>query len=236
MFKKKMYFIGLLISAIGFSAAPEGLQAHKPVTSKYTYYQQIQPLFQFYCGGCHVSEGIAPMSLMTYKEAYPWAESIKEQLLADSMHPWHEDERLFQSLDYARKALAGMTTILQCHEQAMGELKEKKTMKMLGRHADTIDYVLFDASHGTGKTLDVEALDRFLEAAYTTDALGDVGFAVAGGLDAQTVEEKIPFLLAKYPDLSWDAEGRLHPLNNVGKRPLQMDIVKKYLQSSANVI
>jgi hypothetical protein len=92
MFKKKMYFIGLLISAIGFSAAPEGLQAHKPVTSKYTYYQQIQPLFQFYCGGCHVSEGIAPMSLMTYKEAYPWAESIKEQLLADSMHPWHDDE------------------------------------------------------------------------------------------------------------------------------------------------
>ena len=32
------------------------------------------------------------MSLLTYKEAYPWAESIKEQLLADSMHPWNDDE------------------------------------------------------------------------------------------------------------------------------------------------
>lgn len=151
-------------------------------------------------------------------------------------YPWHEDERLFGSLDFARKSLAGMTTILQCHEQAMGELKEKKTMKMLGRHVDVIDYVLFDASHGTGKTLDIEVLDRFLEEAYATDALGDVGFAVAGGLDAETVEEKLPFLLAKYPDLSWDAEGKLHPVNNAGKRPLQMDTVKKYLQSSANVI
>lgn len=151
-------------------------------------------------------------------------------------YPWHEDEKLFQSLDFARNALAGMTTILQCHEQAMDALKEKETMRVLGRYADSIDYVLFDASHGLGKTMDVEALDRFLEAAYENDALGEVGFAVAGGLDAETVEERLPYLLAKYPDLSWDAEGKLHPINNVGKRPLQMDIVKKYLQSSVNVI
>lgn len=151
-------------------------------------------------------------------------------------YPWHEDERLFRSLDFARNALAGMTTILQCHEYAMDALKEKGTAKMLGRYADVIDYVLFDASHGTGKTMDVEALDRFLETAYENDALDQVGFGVAGGLDAKTVEEKLPYLLEKYPDLSWDAEGKLHPINNAGKRPLQMDIVKKYLRSSVTVI
>lgn len=84
--------ISLFIAAIALFIAADGLQAHKPVTSKFTYYEHIQPLFRFYCGGCHVSEGIAPMSLLTYKEAYPWAESIKEQLLADSMHPWYDDE------------------------------------------------------------------------------------------------------------------------------------------------
>ena len=82
----------LFIAAIALFIAADGLQAHKPVTSKFTYYENIQPLFRFYCGGCHVSKGIAPMSLLTYKEAYPWAESIKEQLLADSMNPWNDDE------------------------------------------------------------------------------------------------------------------------------------------------
>ncbi len=67
--------------------------AHRPVTSKYTFHQNILPLFQFYCGGCHAPGRIAPMSLLRYDEAYPWAESIKEHLLADTMHPWHDDER-----------------------------------------------------------------------------------------------------------------------------------------------
>ncbi len=70
--------ISLFIAAIALFIAADGLQAHKPVTSKFTYYENIQPLFRFYCGGCHVSKGIAPMSLLTYKEAYPWAESIKD--------------------------------------------------------------------------------------------------------------------------------------------------------------
>jgi phosphoribosylanthranilate isomerase len=160
-----------------------------------------------------------------------WVDAVQ----FDSL-PWHEDESLFRSLDFARNELAGMTTIVQCHEQAMQNLGVAEIMKVLGRHADSIDYVLFDASHGMGKTLDVEALDVFLESAYASDRLSHAGFAVAGGLDARTVEELLPYLLAKYADLSWDAEGKLHPLNNVGKRPLQMDTVKKYLQSSANVI
>ncbi|MBM3264754.1 MAG: hypothetical protein FJY97_15200, partial [candidate division Zixibacteria bacterium] len=68
------------------------VEAHKPVTSKYTYYEHIQPLFRFYCGGCHRPDGIAPMSLLSYETTYPWAESIKEHLLAPSLHPYHDDE------------------------------------------------------------------------------------------------------------------------------------------------
>lgn len=68
-------------------------RAHKPVMSQYTYYEHIQPLFRVYCGGCHQPDGIAPMSLVSYQTAFPWAESIKEQLLADSLHPWHDDDQ-----------------------------------------------------------------------------------------------------------------------------------------------
>ncbi|MBI4551416.1 MAG: hypothetical protein HY710_04060 [Candidatus Latescibacteria bacterium] len=66
--------------------------AHKPVTAKYTFNEHIRPIFQTYCGGCHAPGRIAPMSLLTYQEAYPWAESIKEVLLAESLHPWHVEE------------------------------------------------------------------------------------------------------------------------------------------------
>src|SRR6185295_9211089 len=44
------------------------------------------------CGSCHVTGGIAPMSLMTYEEAFPWAESIRAELVAAHMPPWHAEE------------------------------------------------------------------------------------------------------------------------------------------------
>src|ERR1043165_6173463 len=41
------------------------------------------------CGRCHVPDGVAPMSLMTYKEAFPWAESLRAELIAGHMPPWN---------------------------------------------------------------------------------------------------------------------------------------------------
>lgn len=69
-------------------------------------------------------------------------------------------------------------------------------------------------------------------AAYTDYVL----FDAAGGLNAERVREDLPGLLAKYPDLSWDAEGQLHPVNNVRKRPLQLNFTKDYLQASVDVL
>jgi hypothetical protein len=62
--------------------------AHTPVTSKYDYNKDVFPLFREYCGGCHVPGGPAPMSLMTYGAAMPWAASIREELTAGRMPPW----------------------------------------------------------------------------------------------------------------------------------------------------
>jgi hypothetical protein len=39
-----------------------------------------------------VPGGVAPMSLMTYEEAYPWAESIRGELIAAHMPPWNADD------------------------------------------------------------------------------------------------------------------------------------------------
>src|SRR5262245_13172782 len=62
--------------------------AHKPITSPYTYSDDVFPIVRDRCGQCHVPGGVAPMSLMTYKDAYPWGESIRTELIAGHMPPW----------------------------------------------------------------------------------------------------------------------------------------------------
>ena len=65
--------------------------AHKPITSEYTYNDDAFPVFRDRCGGCHVEDGVAPMSLTTYADTLPWAESIRAELLAGHMPPWRVD-------------------------------------------------------------------------------------------------------------------------------------------------
>ena len=67
-------------------------EAHKAITSKYTYNDDVFPIFRDRCAQCHVENGVAPMSLTSYKDAYPWAESIRAELMAGHMPPWNAEE------------------------------------------------------------------------------------------------------------------------------------------------
>ena len=67
-----------------------GVDAHKAITSKYTYNDDVFPILRDKCGSCHVDGGAAPMSLLTYNDdggAVAWAESIREMLIAEAMPP-----------------------------------------------------------------------------------------------------------------------------------------------------
>jgi len=79
--------VALLIAAIAHAPA----EAHKPITSKYTYSEDVYPIVREHCGACHVAGGIAPMSLLTYEDARPWAESIRLELTTGHMPPWYGD-------------------------------------------------------------------------------------------------------------------------------------------------
>jgi hypothetical protein len=52
----------------------------------------VFPIVRERCGRCHVPGGVAPMSLMTYKEAYPWGESIRTELIAGHMPPGQTEQ------------------------------------------------------------------------------------------------------------------------------------------------
>jgi hypothetical protein len=66
-------------------------EAHKGITSKYNYNEHVFPILRERCGSCHYAGGPAPMSLVDYIAAVPWAESIREALIAEKMPPWYAD-------------------------------------------------------------------------------------------------------------------------------------------------
>src|SRR5207244_1020319 len=53
--------------------------------------KDVAPIFQTKCQECHQPNSIAPMSLITFEDARPWARSIKTRVAARQMPPWHID-------------------------------------------------------------------------------------------------------------------------------------------------
>jgi hypothetical protein len=85
----KLAALGLVVLAVAFGAPRT--EAHKGITSKYNYNEHVFPILRERCGGCHFAGGPAPMSLVDYIQAVPWAESIRESLIAQKMPPWYAD-------------------------------------------------------------------------------------------------------------------------------------------------
>src|SRR6185503_9264979 len=57
--------------------------------SSITFSRDVAPILQKRCEECHRHGGMAPMSLVTYEEARPWARSIKEKTVKREMPPFH---------------------------------------------------------------------------------------------------------------------------------------------------
>jgi len=76
--------VGLLFALPGGALAAEPSRA-------VTFAKDVAPIFQAKCQSCHEPGSIAPMSLITYQDARPWAKSIKARVAARQMPPWHID-------------------------------------------------------------------------------------------------------------------------------------------------
>ena len=87
-YRYTLFIVATITTAILIVAVTD---AHKPITSKYTYHQDVYPIFLNQCGGCHAADAVAPMSLLTYEDAYPWAQSIKEEVVNLTMPPWQAE-------------------------------------------------------------------------------------------------------------------------------------------------
>jgi hypothetical protein len=78
----------LTLGAVLTSPTPATAQ-QPPSTPVFT--KDVAPILQNKCQACHRPGYMAPMSLVTYEEARPWAKSIKSRVAARQMPPWHID-------------------------------------------------------------------------------------------------------------------------------------------------
>jgi hypothetical protein len=69
------------------TATPRAASGPAPVT----FTKDVAPILYKNCVSCHRDGEMAPMSLMTYKDARPWAKSIRKNVSERVMPPWHAD-------------------------------------------------------------------------------------------------------------------------------------------------
>ncbi|PYS08673.1 MAG: hypothetical protein DMG15_26260, partial [Acidobacteria bacterium] len=81
---------GLLLGTVGRSATAVAKEESDRVV---TFYKDVVPVLQKNCQTCHRPGQIAPMSLLTYKEARPWAKAMKAAVIARKMPPWFADPK-----------------------------------------------------------------------------------------------------------------------------------------------
>lgn len=74
----------LLMILLGASLAA---QAHDVITTPITWSREISRIVYDRCLPCHHA-GRSAFSLMSYTDIRPWAESVKEEVLARKMPPW----------------------------------------------------------------------------------------------------------------------------------------------------
>jgi hypothetical protein len=82
--------VGLSLCALLMGAAASNDTAPPP-PGKITFYKDVLPILQNNCQSCHRAGEVAPMALMTYEDARPWAVAIKLAVTTKKMPPWYAD-------------------------------------------------------------------------------------------------------------------------------------------------
>ena len=73
--------LAAVLAVSGSARAAEAEADYQP-----TFAKDVASILQQKCQVCHQPNSIAPMSLLTYQEARPWARSIKARVVAPVAH------------------------------------------------------------------------------------------------------------------------------------------------------
>ena len=82
----------LTILAAGLFLISTSAFAQTSAGGQVTFTKDVAPILQKACQDCHRPGMMAPMSLLTYQDARPWARSIKTKVATREMPPWFIDQ------------------------------------------------------------------------------------------------------------------------------------------------
>jgi hypothetical protein len=81
----------LIVVAVTLLGAPPLGPAHAAAADPPTFYEDVLPILQANCQSCHRPGEVAPMALLTYEQARPWARAIRTAVETRRMPPWFAD-------------------------------------------------------------------------------------------------------------------------------------------------
>ena len=88
--------VGLSGIVVAFAIASTVAVAQQPpaTSAPVTFTKDVAPILYRSSVRCHRPDEIAPMSLLTYNDARPWARSIKQRVSKREMPPWFLDKTI----------------------------------------------------------------------------------------------------------------------------------------------
>lgn len=105
--RKSLLVFGFTVLPL-LGAQPQG----EAITDRaMTFSKDVARIFYKNCVVCHHPNDIAPMSLMTYREARPWAAAIRQAVVQRVMPPWHADPNVGHYINDPRLSAADIATI-----------------------------------------------------------------------------------------------------------------------------
>jgi len=109
MIRESLIAAALAAAVYFMTGLPETIaQAPQPTV---TFNKDVLPVLQKNCQGCHRPGQIAPMSLLTYKDARPWAKAMKNAVVTGTMPPWFADPNYGHFLNERRLKQSEIDTI-----------------------------------------------------------------------------------------------------------------------------
>ena len=82
-------FVPLIAASLTALAVTSNAATPTAVTP--TFDKDVLPILQKNCQDCHRPGEVAPMSLLTYTDARPWAKAMKAAVVTEKMPPWFAD-------------------------------------------------------------------------------------------------------------------------------------------------
>jgi mono/diheme cytochrome c family protein len=79
------------MAVLAVAAFPFDTAGQRAETRQVTFARDVAPILYANCAYCHRPGEVAPFSLLSYKDARPWARSIKQQVVQRQMPPWNAD-------------------------------------------------------------------------------------------------------------------------------------------------